>query len=80
MSSACGHVAEVSVEEFITGEEYTFDTISIDGEIAYFNVSWYRPLRLIARTVEWISPQTLSLRAGRRPRDSPPGSRSAAPC
>ena len=57
-----GHVAEVSVEEFIEGEEYTFDTISVDGGIEYFNVSWYRPPPLIARTVEWVSPQTLALR------------------
>jgi len=56
------HVDEVSVEEFIQGEEYTFDTVSIDGTIAYCNVSWYRPPPLIARTVEWISPQTVALR------------------
>ncbi len=57
-----GHVPEVSVEEFVDGEEYTFDTIGIDGEIAYYNVAWYRPRPLIARTVEWISPQTVTLR------------------
>lgn len=56
------HVAEVSVEEFIEGEEYTFDTICSDGEIHYFNVAWYRPRPLIARSEEWISPQTVSLR------------------
>ncbi len=56
------HVAEVSVEEFIDGEEFTFDTICHGGEIAYFNVSWYRPRPLIARTLEWVSPQTVSLR------------------
>jgi hypothetical protein len=68
---ALGHVAEVSVEEFIDGEEYTFDTVSVDGEIAYFNVSWYRPRPLIARTVEWISPQTLSLRRVDDPKLAP---------
>jgi len=57
-----GHVPEVSVEEFVEGEEYTFDTVSIGGEIAYFNIGWYRPRPLIARTVEWISPQTVALR------------------
>ena len=56
------HVPEVSVEEFIEGEEYTFDTICAGGKILYFNVSWYRPRPLTARTVEWISPQTLCLR------------------
>ena len=52
----------MSVEEFIDGEEYTFDTVSIGGEIAYFNIGWYRPKPLIGRTVEWISPQTVALR------------------
>lgn len=56
------HVAELSVEEFIEGEEYTFDTICVDGEIRYFNIAWYRPRPLIARTNEWISPQTITLR------------------
>jgi biotin carboxylase len=56
------HVAEVSVEEFIRGQEFTFDTICVDGRVEYFNISHYRPNPLIARTEEWISPQTLSLR------------------
>jgi len=56
------HVAELSVEEFIEGEEFTFDTISIDSHIAFHNVAWYRPKPLIGRTVEWISPQTVTLR------------------
>lgn len=63
-----GHVPEVSVEEFIDGEEHTFDTVSIGGEIAYFNVGWYRPRPLIGRTVEWISPQTVALRNVDAPR------------
>ncbi len=56
------HVAELSVEEFIDGEEFTFDTICHDGHIAYFNVSWYRPRPLLQRTLEWVSPQTVALR------------------
>jgi hypothetical protein len=56
------HVEEVSVEEFIEGEEFTFDTICARGEILYYNVAWYRPKPLIGRTVEWISPQTVTLR------------------
>lgn len=56
------HVPTVSVEEFIDGEEYTFDTITIDGKIAYYNVAWYRPRPLIARRNEWISPQVIALR------------------
>jgi biotin carboxylase len=56
------HVAEVSVEEFIDGEEFTFDTICARGEVLYYNMAYYRPRPLIARTVEWVSPQTVTLR------------------
>ncbi|MEM8933069.1 MAG: ATP-grasp domain-containing protein [Acidobacteriota bacterium] len=56
------HVPEMSVEEFIEGEEYTFDTICADGRILFHNIAWYRPKPLIARSEEWISPQTISLR------------------
>jgi len=53
---------EVNVEEFIEGEEYTYDTICIDGTVQYENVCFYRPNPLIARSTEWISPQTMALR------------------
>lgn len=56
------HVAEVSVEEFVDGEEFTFDTICVDGRPRYFNVSQYHPRPLIARSNEWVSPITLVLR------------------
>jgi len=56
------HVPKISVEEFIDGEEYTFDTITINGKIAYYNIAWYRPRPLIARSNEWISPQVIALR------------------
>lgn len=56
------HVPVVSVEEFIDGEELTFDTITAGGRILYHNVSWYRPRPLLARTLEWTSPQTVALR------------------
>ncbi len=55
------HVPRISIEEFIDGEEYTFDTITINGAIAYYNVAWYRPRPLIARSNEWISPQVIAL-------------------
>ncbi len=56
------HVPEVIVEEFVDGEEFTFDTICAGGEILYENISWYRPRPLIARSLEWISPITMALR------------------
>ena len=56
------HVPEVSVEEFIEGEEYTWDTVSARGDVLFENVAWYRPNPLISRLTEWISPQALCLR------------------
>ncbi len=57
-----GHVPDVAVEEFIEGEEYTYDTVCADGRILFDHIAWYRPRPLIARHVEWITPQIVSLR------------------
>jgi hypothetical protein len=57
-----GHVPEVSVEEFIIGEEHTFDTICANGEILFHNVTWYRPNPLVMRQNPWISPVSITLR------------------
>lgn len=57
-----GHIEEVSVEEFITGEELTFDTVSANGEPLFENVAWYRPPPLVARLNPWISAQAIALR------------------
>jgi phosphoribosylaminoimidazole carboxylase (NCAIR synthetase) len=56
------HVEEVSVEEFVDGEEFTFDTVSIRGVPAFFNIAQYLPRPLVARTNEWISPMIVALR------------------
>jgi len=56
------HIPEWNIEEFIDGDEYTWDTICVDGNIVFESVSWYRPPPLIGRSVEWISPQTVTLR------------------
>lgn len=56
------HVPTISVEEFIEGEEYTFDAITVNGKVVYYNVAWYRPRPLVARSHEWISPQVIALR------------------
>ena len=55
-------VVEVSIEEYIEGREYTFDTICVDGEVKYYNIALYRPNVLEARSVESLSPQTVTLR------------------
>jgi biotin carboxylase len=56
------HVREVSVEEYIEGEEFTYDTICIDGRPAYENVAQYLPKPLEARSEEWISPVIITVR------------------
>jgi hypothetical protein len=65
------HVEEVSVEEFVEGDELTFDTVCGEGRLLYHNVSWYRPNPLVARSTEWISPQTIALRDLDVPRLAP---------
>jgi hypothetical protein len=56
------HVPEVSVEEFVDGEEFTFDTVCADGKILFENVMWYRPRPLQMKMHEWISPVSIALR------------------
>ena len=57
-----GHIDDVSVEEYIEGEELTYDTVSVRGEPRFENVGWYRPGPLIARLNPWISAQNVCLR------------------
>ena len=56
------HVPRVSVEEFINGEEFTYDTICAGGQILFENICWYRPRPLVMKQHEWISPVTVALR------------------
>ena len=56
------HVPEVSVEEFVDGEEFTYDTVCAGGKILFENIMWYRPRPLQMRTHEWISPASIALR------------------
>ncbi|MGH2570564.1 MAG: ATP-grasp domain-containing protein [bacterium] len=59
---ALRHVDEVSVEEFIEAEDYTFDTVCVDGKVLYYNIAYYRPRALVGRQHAWISPQTICRR------------------
>ena len=63
-----GHVREASCEEFIDGEEYTYDTVCVRGRPVYENVAQYLPRPLIARTEHWISPLILTERDLAQPR------------
>ena len=56
------HVPQVSVEEFIDGEEFTYDTICADGRVLVENICQYHPRPLMTKMHEWISPITMALR------------------
>ena len=60
--AAVGHVAEVSVEEFIDGREFTFDTICVEGQPVFENVAEYLPRPLVARSIESLSPVIITVR------------------
>jgi biotin carboxylase len=56
------HVPQVSIEEFVDAEEYTYDTICADGRVLFENICWYHPRPLLTKLHEWISPITVALR------------------
>lgn len=62
------HVVEASCEEFVDGDEYTFDTVCIGGVPAFANVAQYLPRPLDARSHEWISPVIITVRDLAQPR------------
>ncbi len=55
-------VPEVSVEEFVVGDDMTYETICVDGAIQHYNIGTYIPRALDMRENEWISPITLVYR------------------
>ena len=55
-------VPEASCEEYVQGEEFTFDTVCIDGKPAFENVAAYLPKPLEARSQEWVSPVIITVR------------------
>jgi hypothetical protein len=61
-------VTEASCEEYITGEEFTFDTVCIQGKPAYENIAAYLPKPIEARSNEWISPVIITVRDMYQPR------------
>ncbi len=56
------HLPEMIAEEFIEGDEFTFDTVCIDGTPAFESIAQYHPNPLQSRTQEWISPAQIVLR------------------
>ena len=61
-------VPEASCEEYIDGEEFTFDTLCIGGRPAYENIAAYIPKPIEMRTLEWVSPITITVRRMEQPR------------
>lgn len=68
------NVTEVSVEEFVEGDDMTFETLCVDGQILHHSIATYVPRALVMKENEWVSPMTLvyrdpdvpELEAGRR--------------
>jgi hypothetical protein len=65
------HVKEAVVEEFIEGEEFTFDAITLGGVPVFHSVNQYFPVMLEARSNEWISPADFTYRDPDIPRLAP---------
>ena len=55
-----GAGGDIAIEEFITGHEGFYDTISIDGRVVHEFVTHYYPNVLEAMRTRWISPQFVS--------------------
>jgi len=60
--ASVAHVPELIVEEFIRGEELTYDTVCIAGTPVFDSVAQYFPKPLESRTQEWISPAQIVFR------------------
>ncbi len=64
-------IPEASCEEYVEGEEFTFDTVSIGGRPAYENVAAYLPKPIEMRSQEWISPVIITVRDMGQPKLAP---------
>jgi formate-dependent phosphoribosylglycinamide formyltransferase (GAR transformylase) len=56
------HVAQVSVEEYVAADEFTFDTVCADGRILFENISFYRNRPIEEKKSERVSPSSVCLR------------------
>ena len=52
--------APVAIEEFVEGHEGFYDTLTVNGRVAYDFVSHYYPNVLEAMRTRWISPQIVA--------------------
>ncbi len=60
--AAVDHHAEINLEEFVEGEEFTYDTICVEGEPVFESVAQYHPRPLESRRCGWISPTQIVIR------------------
>ncbi|MEM9710980.1 MAG: ATPase [Actinomycetota bacterium] len=58
--SGVAHGATVAVEEFVTGHEGFYDTITVNGDVLHDFACHYYPNVLEAMRTRWISPQFVS--------------------
>lgn len=58
---------ELSVEEYIEGDELTYDAVAIAGKPVFESVAQYHPKPLESRNLEWISPAQIVFRDPHRP-------------
>ena len=56
------YIAEASCEEYVEGEEFTFDTVCVEGRPVYENIASYLPKPIEMRSLEWISPVIITVR------------------
>ncbi|MSP26556.1 MAG: ATP-grasp domain-containing protein [Myxococcales bacterium] len=61
------HIGDASLEEFIEGEEFTWDAISVQGRPVFESATQYHPRPLIARSEQWVSPAQLTFRDPHHP-------------
>ncbi len=64
-------VPEASCEEYVEGEEFTFDTVCVDGKPVYENIAAYLPKPIEMRSIEWISPVIITVKDMYQPRLAP---------
>jgi biotin carboxylase len=66
-----GHVPEASVEEYVEGDELTYDAIAVDGRAVFESVTQYFPKPLIARNEQWVSPAQITFADPHTPETMP---------
>jgi len=64
-------IPEASCEEYVIGEEFTFDTVCVEGKPVYENIAAYLPKPIEMRSIEWISPVIITVRDTEQPKIAP---------